>query len=330
MAKKSQVWEYFSFRKQDTEIDKTITVCNICKCEFKYATGSTSSMNNHLSRKHDIVVKNVKVGVDEASGEKQQSVSKGNGQLRLHEAFAIRNKLSRTSSRHTEITRSIGTFIAKDMRPFSVLENEGFVNMIRVLEPKYDMPCRTHFSEKVIPKLYEETREIVTKKMHQAEFIALTTDSWTSRATQSYNTITAHFLEDWNMRSFVLQTRVMQESHTAENLSEFLKSAVNEWKLKRLEMPSLTTDNARNILNAGKLAGFEPHIGCVAHTINLGTQRGLQVKQLETLLGRIRRVVTYFHKSSTATTILKSKQAILEIPQHKTYHGRIHTVEFNI
>ena len=88
--------------------------------------------------------------------------------------------------------------------------------------------------------------------------------------------------------------------------------------LKRLEqMPSLTTDNARNILNAGKLAGFEPHIGCVAHTINLGTQRGLQVKQLETLLGRIRRVVTYFHKSSTATTILKSKQAILEIPQHK-------------
>ena len=102
------------------------------------------------------------------------------------------------------------------MRPFSVLENEGFVNMIRVLEPKYDMPCRTHFSEKVIPKLYEETREIVTKKMHQAEFIALTTDSWTSRATQSYNTITAHFLEDWNMRSFVLQTRVMQESHTKE------------------------------------------------------------------------------------------------------------------
>ena len=101
--------------------------------------------------------------------------------------------------------------------------------------------------------------------------------------------------------------------------------------LKRLEqMPSLTTDNARNILNAGKLAGFEPHIGCVAHTINLGTQRGLQVKQLETLLGRMRRVVTYFHKSSTATTILKSKQAILEIPQHKTYHGRIHTVEFNI
>ena len=36
MAKKSQVWEYFSFRKQDTEIDKTITVCNICCTIFDF------------------------------------------------------------------------------------------------------------------------------------------------------------------------------------------------------------------------------------------------------------------------------------------------------
>ena len=88
MAKKSQVWEYryFSFHKQDTEMDKTITVCKICKCEFKNATGSTSSMNSHLNQKHGIVIKNVKVGVEEANGEKQQSVSKGNG----NEVFSIR------------------------------------------------------------------------------------------------------------------------------------------------------------------------------------------------------------------------------------------------
>ena len=88
MAKKSQVWEHFSFCKHDTEIDKTITVCKICKCKFKYTTGSTSSMNSHLSRKHRVIIKNV--GVNEASDEKQQSVNKRNG----NEAFAIRNKLS--------------------------------------------------------------------------------------------------------------------------------------------------------------------------------------------------------------------------------------------
>jgi hypothetical protein len=110
----------------------------------------------------------------------------------------------------------------------------------------------------------------------------------------------------------------MHASHTSENLSELLLSAVAEWDLKRYgEMPSLTTDNAKNIMNAGDLAGMKPHIGCVAHTINLATQKGLQVPQMEKLLARIRRVVTYFHKSSIGMSYLSNKQTLLELPKHK-------------
>ncbi|XP_069111058.1 E3 SUMO-protein ligase ZBED1-like [Argopecten irradians] len=82
-------------------------------------------------------------------------------------------------------------------------------------------------------------------------------------------------------------------------------------------MPSLTTDNAKNIINTGQLAGFQPHIGCIAHTINLATQQGLKVPQLDRLLGRIQRVVTYFHKSYIAMAILNTKQTLLELPHHK-------------
>lgn len=66
-----------------------------------------------------------------------------------------------------------------------------------------------------------------------------------------------------------------------------------------------------------QIAGFHPHIRCVAHTLNLATQRGLQVPLMERLLGRIRRVVSFFHKSTTAMALLRSKQTILELPQHK-------------
>lgn len=93
MTKKSRVWEYFNF-KGETEVNKTIMICNICKCEFKYATGSTSSMSSHLRRKHGIVVKNKQVAEPEVSREKQSS--KGARQLRLCDAFALKNKLSRT------------------------------------------------------------------------------------------------------------------------------------------------------------------------------------------------------------------------------------------
>lgn len=313
---KSPVWQHFDFLVTDGVMDKTITVCKLCKTQIKYATGSTSSMNAHMSRKHG--VSSTKVTSSAEKSKEHEHKRTASGQLSLHESFALKNKFSRTSTRHAEITRSIGLFIAKDMRPFSVMENQGFANMIHVLEPRYNMPGRSHFSEKVIPKLYQEARETVSQGLNGADFVAVTTDAWTSRATQSYNTVTAHFIQNWEMKSFVLQTRIMHESHTAEHLSELLISAVAEWDLKRRgEMPSLTTDNAKNIMNAGKLAGFQPHVGCVAHTINLATQRGLQVPQLSRLLGRIRRVVTYFHKSSTAMAILKNKQTLVELPQHK-------------
>lgn len=61
----------------------------------------------------------------------------------------------------------------------------------------------------------------------------------------------AHFIHDWKINSFVLQTRTMDELHTAEILSEFLIHVVAEWNLRRNgQLPALVTDNARNIINA--------------------------------------------------------------------------------
>lgn len=83
------------------------------------------------------------------------------------------------------------------------------------------------------------------------------------------------------------------------------------------ELPALVTGNARNINNAGKLAGLHPHVGCFAHVINLATQRGRKVAQMVRLLGRFRRIKKIFHNSSTAIAVLKNKQTLLELPNHK-------------
>ena len=50
------------------------------------------------------------------------------------------------SQRAKDITNSILQFIVKDLRPFSVVENQGFKNMISVLEPRYTIPSRQFFS----------------------------------------------------------------------------------------------------------------------------------------------------------------------------------------
>ena len=59
--------------------------------------------------------------------------------------------------------------------------------------------------------------------LKESSHIALTTDIWTSVATQAYITVTAHFVSsNWKLRTYLLQTMTFPESHTAkEILSNF-------------------------------------------------------------------------------------------------------------
>ena len=66
--------------------------------------------------------------------------------------------------------------------------------------------------------------------MSLAEGVAITCDGWSSRATESYMTITAHHItNEWQLLAHVLQTRAMHESHTGANVAEVLKTATEEW-----------------------------------------------------------------------------------------------------
>ncbi|KAL3871016.1 hypothetical protein ACJMK2_039184 [Sinanodonta woodiana] len=120
------------------------------------------------------------------------------------------------------------------MRPYSVVDLLGFRNLIHTLEPRYIIPSRTHFAEKVIPDLYLHTRQEVQNTISEADSVAITTDGWTSGATESYITITAHLIDkEWCMKSFVLQTRPCHESHTGKNIGAVLVDAGKEWQLER-------------------------------------------------------------------------------------------------
>ena len=48
------------------------------------------------------------------------------------------------------------------------------------------------------------------------EKLALTSDGWRSLASESYVTVTAHFIdEDWELRNVALDTSELQTAHTA-------------------------------------------------------------------------------------------------------------------
>lgn len=104
-------------------------------------------------------------------------------QLRLQDAVRVK------------MSRAIGKFIATDLRPFSMVESAGFKLLLSALEPRHQLPSRTYFSDNIIPELYKQTHTEVMGELKSAEMVYLTTDVWISRATESYITITAHFID---------------------------------------------------------------------------------------------------------------------------------------
>lgn len=315
---KSAVWGHLAFAVEyDNEgektVDRNVTVCKHCLKRVAYANGNTSYMNQHIRRHHStITLTGSRKAGQVASVSRQQSLSDAFGQT-----------YSTTSEKHKKITNAVGMFIAKDLQPFSVVGDLGFRNLIKTLEPRYSVPSRTTFSTKIIPDIYKTTRRGIEDDLAKTQSFALTTDGWTSRATESYLTVTVHYMSpDWEMKSAVLQTRPLYESHTSAHLAEELTNAVTEWKLERpnITIP-VTTDNAANIVNAiHEAGGLGPQIGCFAHVVNLAAKKAVAITPVSRLLGKIRHAVTFFHKSTTAHHVLTVKQDMLDLPKHKLIH----------
>lgn len=165
--------------------------------------------------------------------------------------------------------------------------------------------------------MYEEAANKMKSSLALARSVALTTDGWTSRATESYVTITSvHITPDWKLQNFVLQTRALPESHTGENIAKVIKEAITEWGISTPN-PPLVSDNAANMLVAGRELSSKPHIGCFAHTLNLAAQKALKINTVSRILARVRKIAGFFHKSTTAAAVLKTKTKLLGLKEVK-------------
>nr|XP_054590993.1 E3 SUMO-protein ligase ZBED1-like [Nothobranchius furzeri] len=298
---RSDVWTNFGFYELDGKLDKTHTVCKVCHTKLKYF-GNTTNMSKHFERFHP-------ARTSSAIATKTASTS----QPTIKEALTT---LPSASERGKKITRSVACFISKDLRPYSVVENAGFRYLLKTLEPWHNLPTRRHFTETVVPALYNETKAQVMESMSKASRVAITCDSWMSTAKESYVTITAHYISsDWQLVSHVLQTRALYESHTGANLAELLSEVVDEWHLADKDIV-LVTDNASNMIRAAEVGKF-PQVKCFTHTLNLAAQRALKLQTVSRLLGRICRVSTFFHHSTIANHQLQSNQKHIGLPTHK-------------
>ena len=71
-------------------------------------------------------------------------------QLSNQQTFSRNKPLEKGSVKAKAITNAIGRMVAIDLRPYSVVENEGFRELLRLLEPRYSIVSRKELTSVVV------------------------------------------------------------------------------------------------------------------------------------------------------------------------------------
>ena len=142
-------------------------------------------------------------------------------QLSIQQTFSRNTPLQKGSVKAKAITSAIGMMVAIDLRPYSVVENEGFRELMRVLEPRYSIVSRRELTNVVVPEIYDDLEGKIKKSIQSSKSgINFTTDMWKCEGqNREYMTVTAHWVvENSDLTAFEVKNALLV-------VEEFLNSA---------------------------------------------------------------------------------------------------------
>ena len=126
----SKVWQYFGFPKGQQEGKKAY--CKICKTGVVHA-GETTNLKTDLYTWHRLI--------HDGLYQESTSVVEGTLSSTLDDFVKCVTPLPQSSEKVKKLTRAIFEMIARVIRPISIVNDIGFLNLLREAEPRYSIPC---------------------------------------------------------------------------------------------------------------------------------------------------------------------------------------------
>jgi hypothetical protein len=142
-------------------------------------------------------------------------------QLSLAQTLSRNTPFAKESVKAKAITNAIAMMVAVDLRPYSIVENDGFKDLMKVVEPRYHMVSRKELTNTVIPEIVSDLEGKIKGSMQSSQSgINFTTDMWKCEGqNREYMTVTAHWVvEDDQLKCFMVKNALLV-------VEEFLDSA---------------------------------------------------------------------------------------------------------
>ncbi|XP_063050592.1 E3 SUMO-protein ligase ZBED1-like [Engraulis encrasicolus] len=318
IRKKSAIWNFFQQCG-----DTTLATCTTCKVPISFKGGSTANLHRHLKNKHPTLrLAEVRRVQEQPTLHQAQPEEEARAGERRQRSVAPPEQVPMTNFLHRpmnavwqkNLDEKLVKMIASDLQPFSIVEDKGFREFTKALNPSYTLPGRKALSQSLIPERFVKCQAMVKERVAEAPAVCLTTDCWTSRTTSSYLAVTCHFVDDdFQMKSYLLDCFEFTERHTADNLAHQLTAIAEEWGVAE-KVVACVTDNASNIKLAVRKTNWK-HLSCFAHTLNLIVRGSLTV--LDQTVESVKTIVAHFHKSTVAAEKLRTAQRQMGLAELK-------------
>jgi galactitol-specific phosphotransferase system IIB component len=322
-SSRKKISDVYDYIKEDSHTSAKF-YCALCKEKNKiqrWRVRNTGNFRYHLETHHkDTYVK----GTDPSQSKIYHHFTKKK---------STQSKRRRRSADFQEFTKSDKTnadsklvdWVVNHSQPFSVIEQEDFVEFVGALRENYKLPTRNTIRNRIIKKWSDEKARV--RKLLKNEIsgfrCGVTTDMWTSAAKKGYMVITMHYInQDWLVKSVVIAFIRVLYPHTGERLAEHFIQAIKDMDPILLSsLWAITADNASSNLTmvshlhstlqaaideqttaAEAASDSSPQnrdftsiansvflVPCFAHTLQLAIKEGLKkCKTLDVAIGRFR------------------------------------------
>ncbi|CAD7093955.1 unnamed protein product [Hermetia illucens] len=209
----------------------------------------------------------------------------------LNQSFANISSFREGGNKNSKITDGILFMICRDSEPISVVENEGFQYLMKLVAPLYKIPSRRTFDE-LLDKKYEFVSNMLKEKLPGVTAYYVPNDT-----------------DDLKLQGVTLGVYELEERHTGENLAQKLKEICTKWNIKDDVVIAVVTDGGSNMIKAVELAfDKKRHTYCFAHLLNLLAQKSIEsLPQLNSLLEQVKTIVSWFRSSVIGSDELRKR-----------------------
>ncbi|CAI9294056.1 unnamed protein product [Lactuca saligna] len=127
---------------------------------------------------------------------------------------------------------SLARMCIKDNQPFSIVEDEGFKEYSRDLQPLFKLPSRWTVARDYLQIYKEEMYKL--KDVLKNQTVSITTDTWTSIQNINYSCLTVHWVDEtWVLRKKIVNFCPIA-NHKGVTIGKLVYKCLQNWGIEKV------------------------------------------------------------------------------------------------